>query len=165
MEPIENVYREFMNFDWDSNTEFQEGLKEIFETHLMQLKEQDPTIESIPTQNKAQLTDQAKSFFFCSQTGHILSLDDYYQWRAQHGGNLLNDTNETTGTTEETEASANETNSTPSEYSSKYKDIVNMIVTGQEIPGIKQIPDTVLSEQSSEHKAQQRVKPWEKEKQ
>ncbi|CCE82772.1 Piso0_002518 [Millerozyma farinosa CBS 7064] len=165
MEPIENVYQEFMNFDWDSNAEFQEGLKEIFETHLMQLKEQDPTIESIPTQNKIQLTDQAKSFFFCSQTGQILSLDDYYQWRAQQGGHLLNHTSETSETTEEAEAAANETNGTPSEYSSKYKDIVNMIVTGQEMPGIKQIPDTVLSDQSSEQKAQQRAKPWEKEKQ
>lgn len=154
-----------MNFDWDSNAEFQEGLKEIFETHLMQLKEQDPTIESIPTQNIAQLTDQAKSFFFCSKTGHILSLDDYYQWKAQQGVNLPNDASQISDTTEETEASANGTNSTSSEYSSNYKDIVNMIVTGQEIPGIKQIPDTVLLDQSSEHKAQQRVKPWEKEKQ
>lgn len=39
--------------------------------------------------------------------------------------------------------------------------IVELITTGQPIPGIKSIPDTVLEGQSSESTKAKRRKPWE----
>ena len=51
------------------------------DNHLQSMQEQDPSITSIPALDRQQLIDQAKSFFFCSKTGHIFNLDDYEQWK------------------------------------------------------------------------------------
>ena len=40
--------------------------------------------------------------------------------------------------------------------------MVELITTGQPIPGIKQIPDTVLEGRSSQPTPEKRKKPWEK---
>ena len=40
--------------------------------------------------------------------------------------------------------------------------MVELITTGQPIPGIKQIPDTVLEGRSSQATLVKRKKPWEK---
>ncbi|MBE7181212.1 MAG: hypothetical protein INR71_08390 [Terriglobus roseus] len=50
----------------------------------------------------------------------------------------------------------------PAPYPSSFARIVELITTGQPIPGIKQIPDTVLSGQSSRSTAAARRKPWER---
>lgn len=62
-DPQEKVYIEFDNYDWESFKEFQDGLSEILQGHLEQLKESDPTVDRIPAPQKQQLIDQAKSFF------------------------------------------------------------------------------------------------------
>lgn len=47
-------------------------------------------------------------------------------------------------------------------YPSKYQHIVDLIMQGKPIPGVKQIPDTVLGhEASSRSDIGQRKKPWE----
>lgn len=43
-----------------------------------------------------------------------------------------------------------------------YAEIVEMIQSGKEIPGIKQIPDTILQGQGSSASQSRRKKPWEK---
>jgi hypothetical protein len=43
-----------------------------------------------------------------------------------------------------------------------FNHIVELITTGQPIPGIKEIPDTVLEGQKSEAITTRRKKPWEK---
>lgn len=54
------------------------------------------------------------------------------------------------------------TNSTNERYPSNYKDIVELILQGKPIPGVKEIPDTVLGhEASSQSSVTQRKKPWE----
>lgn len=47
-------------------------------------------------------------------------------------------------------------------YPSSFARIVELITTGQPIPGIQQIPDTVLTGQETASTAQRRRKPWEK---
>lgn len=79
---------------------------------------------------------QAKTFYFCQQTGNIMNIEDYEEWK----------------TTKD--------NAEP-EYSSNYQELVELILAGKEIPGIKQIPDTVLEGQSSAHVSEVRKKPWE----
>ena len=43
-----------------------------------------------------------------------------------------------------------------------FAEICEMIAEGKPIPGIKEIPDTILEGQASEKVAQSRKKPWEK---
>jgi Family of unknown function (DUF5572) len=47
-------------------------------------------------------------------------------------------------------------------YPTSFAHIVELITTGQPIPGIKEIPDTVLEGEKSESTAARRKKPWEK---
>ena len=49
----------------------------------------------------------------------------------------------------------------PAPYPTSFEQIVELISTGQPIPGIKEVPDTVLEGQASETKVGRRRKPWE----
>lgn len=46
-------------------------------------------------------------------------------------------------------------------YPSSFARIVELIASGQPIPGVREIPDTVLHGQASESTAPRRRKPWE----
>lgn len=157
------IYKDYMNYDWDSFTEFQEGLQQILDNHLEVLQEQDATVQSIPALDKQQLIDQAKSFFYCSHTGNILNLDDYMAWKAHNGGRYEKSAkiSEIEEENAETLDSAQLPEDSPP-YSSNYQELVELIVSGKPVPGIKDIPDTVLTEQRSVSEAAQRPKPWEK---
>jgi hypothetical protein len=48
-------------------------------------------------------------------------------------------------------------------YPPTFAEIVELITTGAPIPGIKDIPPTLLTSQATEPKASKRRKPWEKE--
>lgn len=210
----EQIYIDFLNYDWDSFSEFQEGLKEILESYLDNLKEQDPSVTLIPAVHQQQLIEQAKSFFYCNHTGEILNLDDYLQWKsvngykydksrkiseitdgditvdvdvcgagpvsnevqvpeivqvdsstpATHALNSNSQLDSTNSTNEPQIASITELPKKVEDppYSTSYQDLVHLIVSGQPVPGIKTIPDTVVPEKSSKSEAAQRLKPWER---
>lgn len=172
----EEVYREFQDFDWASLPDFQEGLSEILAGHLLSLQEQDPLVTSIPAADQQQLIDQAKLFFFCSHTGHILNLDDFYAWKRNNGAKItllpeeapeaaakvsVPETAPATAPAAAPTQSTTGTAALETPYSSNYQQLVELIVSGQPIPGIKQIPDTVLLDKKSESQAKARPKPWE----
>lgn len=178
-DPSEAVYLEFSSFDWENFPEFQEGIQEILQNHLQSLQENDATVTAIPPGEKQQLIDQAKSFFYCTKTGNILSLDDYYAWKRKNGGKItllevseLDPAESLAASTESgpipTDSFSPEGSSNQQQeghdapYSSNYQELVNLIVSGKPVPGIKDIPDTVLSDQKSESHEQTRAKPWEK---
>ncbi len=50
----------------------------------------------------------------------------------------------------------------PAPYPPNFSQIVDLITTGQPIPGIKDIPDTVLAGQGTQPTTSKRKKPWEK---
>lgn len=54
------------------------------------------------------------------------------------------------------------TNEPPAPYPTSFAHIVELVTTGQPIPGIKEIPNTILSGQASEATQTKRRKPWEK---
>lgn len=170
-ESQEAVYLEFLQYDWDSFLEFQEGLNEILMGHLALLKEQDPSVQAIPPHEQQQLIDQAKLFFYCSKTGNILNLDDYYAWKRNNGDKISLVDDKPVGEQESNAPGTNdskldsaqlESGQEEAPYSSNYQNLVDLIVSGKPVPGIKQIPDTVLSDQGSKLEAKSRVKPWEK---
>ena len=148
----EDVYIEYLNYDWKSFIEFQDGLQEILDNYLTNLKEQDASVTTIPSLDKQQLIDQAKSFFFCNKTGHILNLDDFNEWKLHNGDKHIR--------SDQIEESKEE----DEPYTSNYQELVELIAQGKPIPGIKHIPDTVLTDQGTAASAAQRTKPWEKSK-
>lgn len=64
----------------------------------------------------------------------------------------------------EPNVSSTEASSTPPEpaYPSSFAHIVELITTGQPVPGIQQIPDTVLTGHEITSEKPRRRKPWEK---
>ena len=107
------------------------------------------------------MINQAKSFFFCYKTGNIINLDDFEDWKLHNEDKFKKDKQiEELGTSESTSTN-NQSDSDPP-YSSNYQELVGLLMLGKPIPGIKQIPDTVLTDQGSTASASQRTKPWEK---
>ncbi|CUM62986.1 uncharacterized protein PRCAT00000547001 [Priceomyces carsonii] len=159
----EDIYKEYLNYDWDSFREFQDGLREILDNYLKNLQENDATISSISPHDKQQLIDQAKSFFYCSNSGNIMNLDEFKAWEKENGDKYRRSKQIVELEEPDQIQSSNDTENMESTapYSSNYHELVERIITGKEIPGIKQIPDTVLPEKSSQSHAKLRVKPWE----
>lgn len=153
------VHAEFHNFNWNEFDDFNQGIQEVLENYLESLREQDPSITSIPAAQRQQLVDQAKSFFYCSKTGNILNLDEYYAWARTNNAKIQELPDEVQ--IKEID-DASEPQSTPEDapYSSNYQQLVELIVSGKPVPGIKDIPDTVLADQKSEASAPARKKPW-----
>ncbi|KAA8916082.1 hypothetical protein TRICI_001733 [Trichomonascus ciferrii] len=80
----------------------------------------------------------AQIFYYNKQRGTDLTLEGYRTWK-------------------------NEPQSEDSKKPKSYNDIVELILSGKPIPGIMDIPNTTLGEEaSSESKAPERKKPWEK---
>lgn len=49
----------------------------------------------------------------------------------------------------------------PAPYPTSFSQIVELITSGEPIPGIKEVPDTVLEGRSSQPMTVKRKKPWE----
>ena len=64
-------------------------------------------------------------------------------------------------TNETVQAVENSTEEAPP-YPMSFQEIVELITTGAPIPGVKDIPDTLLEGQGSEASKPKRRKPWEK---
>lgn len=104
-----------------------------------------------------------------------LDLQAYKTWQASNTGDEQSseDTRQQPGTSDEpagTVPSGNTTGSGPRSnhsrepsYPSSFAHIVELITTGQPIPGIQQIPDTVLTGHDTSSEKPKRLKPWEKE--
>lgn len=50
----------------------------------------------------------------------------------------------------------------PAPYPTSFAHIVDLITSGKPVPGIKDIPSTILTGQGTEPVKQRRKKPWEK---
>lgn len=162
LNPQEKVYKEYLNYDWESDTDFQQGLKEILDSYLANIKEQDPLQTSISSLDQTQLTNQAKLFFFCQKTGHILNLEDFEEWKIHNGDKYEKNAKivELGEGKEDIQGEGATTNDEPP-YSSNYQNLAELILSGKPVPGIKEIPPVVLTDQGSEPLAAQRKKPWE----
>lgn len=164
MDPQEEVYLQFYNYDFLEFPEYQEGLKQVFETFIFQHNENlqpgQPEITDINQLDKSikqQLILQAQVYFFCEKTETILSLDDYFDWK-----NNYERGKESAKVEPLQPEPVQEAEPLDAPYSSNYEKIVDLIVNGKPVPGIKEIPDIVKEGQDSKQELQQRKKPWEK---
>lgn len=95
---------------------------------------------------------------------------DYKSWLASHSTTSQHEPDATPGLSQFPPETSTESNvpgneaSAPSEpaYPSSFAHIVELITTGQPIPGIQEIPDTVLEGHDLASEKPRRRKPWEK---
>jgi hypothetical protein len=158
------LFRSLDEYPWDSDPEFQGGLSAILGSV------QDP-------QQVAHLTLRAKCYYYARKAGTSVDFDGYKAWTEQrrNGGrengyenddeitavsNLIASSNITASTVGDAEAGASGLPEAPKPAS--FAEICDLIAEGKPIPGIKDIPDTVLEGQKSTSQAERRRKPWER---
>jgi hypothetical protein len=92
--------------------------------------------------------------------GTNVDFDAYKAWRAQKAiSNGLTATPETNGSADAASVPSNEPEPGPK---LSYQEIVDLIQSGKPVPGIKEIPNTVLAGQGTNASKSTRKKPWEK---
>lgn len=134
------VFHQLDSYPWDEDQEFQGGLQAILGSV------QDP-------QQVEHLTLRAKCYYYARKAGATVDFDGYKNWvESRRAGGA-------TGTSQ-SEQAAGGMGGAPKPAS--FAEICDMIAEGKPIPGIKDIPDTILEGQASEQQAQGRKKPWEK---
>jgi hypothetical protein len=168
----QQLFEQIDSYDYDHDPEFQLGLSSIL-SHA----------ES-PSQ-RADLQLRARCFYYARKNGRVpIDFDSYKKWKT----NLQQPSSSspssspssllplplptTTTTTEEQQqqlpaaaiqSSRIESSTTAGEggASFSYAQIVDMIQSGKEIPGIMDVPDTVLDGQATVSTRAKRRKPWE----
>lgn len=178
------VYKQFETYDFTKSPSYRSTLEQVYSQYLIVLSDKDLEVKQdlsqgvfnpdrIPTEDREQLDLQTKIFVFCSETDNILEIQEYLDWSEANGVNKQQPKIQEVTEQEDpnpvlnVDVSDKNVHSTESDveagYTSNYEQIVDMIVNNKPIPGIKQIPTTILDpEQASENVLQQRKKPWEK---
>ncbi|KAL9129257.1 MAG: hypothetical protein Q9217_002237 [Psora testacea] len=165
----EILFRQLEAYPWSIDREFQSGLQSILD--------QNQSPEQIE-----HLTLRARCFYYARKSGIPIDFYAYKAWRADrhascdltNGTAPLSYSNSSAASAAATSSSAVEWSPTlrheptsdptgpPAPYPTTFSQIMKLISTGQPIPGIKDVPDTVLEGHASRSMAGKRRKPWEK---
>ncbi|KAF1844625.1 uncharacterized protein K460DRAFT_283642 [Cucurbitaria berberidis CBS 394.84] len=160
----EDVYEALERYNWDDDVEFQSGLSAILGSN------------SSPEQ-AAELGLRARCFYFARKFSKNIDFDAYKAYR--HARNrppptppttngalaapmldpLVQASCDTAGGLLPALASPSEP---PAPYPTSFAQIVELITSGQPVPGIKEVPPTVLTGQGTQPAQARRKKPWEK---
>jgi hypothetical protein len=151
------LFHQLDNYPWDDDQEFQGGLKSITGS----------------AQDQAQLehlTLRAKCFYYARKSGTKVDFEGYKRW--VDGGRETGPANGLGSQPMEEAPAVQPVGSQNTGTSSgamgdapkpaSFAEICDLIAEGKPIPGIKDIPDTVLEGQSTASQATKRTKPWEK---
>ncbi|CAK4034029.1 Hypothetical predicted protein [Lecanosticta acicola] len=150
-----DLYHQLDTYRWDQDEEFQGGLRAILGSV------QDP-------QQVDHLTLRAKCYYYARKAGTPVDFDGYKNWvEARRGGGGSTNGVESAGHAWSSEAATPNTESSggmgDAPKPASFAEICDMIAEGKSIPGIKDIPDTILEGHASESQAERRKKPWERE--
>lgn len=149
------LFHQLDDYPWDSDQEFQGGLQAILGS----------------VQNQAQLehlTLRAKCYYYARKTGTPVDFEGYKRW-VEGGRNGELPSEQVTSIpiaaqppppSEPQQTGVGGMSDAPKPAS--FAEICELIAEGKPIPGIKDIPDTILEGQSSTSQVTQRKKPWEK---
>ncbi|KAJ1770292.1 hypothetical protein LPJ54_004849 [Coemansia sp. RSA 1824] len=133
MESDEAEFQAFDAYDFDHDQDFQAGLQKL-----------------AGSSDSAQLL-QAKIFYY-SRSKAPIDLNAYKRWKATHV--------DTRAPLDE-QLKSKDGSPTCVAYSPSFAQVVQMIANGEEIPGIRDIPDQLNQEQPSKSTACAPPKPWE----
>lgn len=150
------LFQQLDAYPWEGDQEFQGGLRAILGSVS------DP-------QQVEHLTLRAKCYYYARQAGVPVDFDGYKAWvEGGHGHRQSQNGTEQVGTTRlddpvsfQGDQAADGLGDAPKPAS--FAEICELIAEGKPIPGIKDIPDTILEGQASESQQEKRKKPWEKE--
>lgn len=137
------LFEQIEAYPWSEDHEFQGGLSAILGSVT------DP-------EQTEHLTMRAKCYYFSRKSQQQVDFNSYKQWvldrrsQTSPNGEVSVDTEGTGGGLAEAPKPAS------------FAEICELIAEGKPIPGIKDIPDTILSGQASERQVDKRKKPWEK---
>ncbi|KAL8712820.1 MAG: hypothetical protein Q9220_003028 [cf. Caloplaca sp. 1 TL-2023] len=170
--PETTIFSQLESYPFTSDPEFCSGLATI--------------LSSTPLQDPELLTLRARCFYYTRKFNVPIAFDAYRTWRSvqdlspvsnlvPENPNTLPEAPTTVPETLNTEPQPNGTstqndNATPTTppeqpvapYPPSFNQIVELITKGEPIPGIKEIPDTLLTGQESAATTAKRKKPWEK---
>ncbi|CAD0094091.1 unnamed protein product [Aureobasidium vineae] len=137
------VFQQLDKYDWGHDNEFQTALASI----LRSAKTPDQT---------AHLTARARCYYYTRKFKTPVSFEAYQSWlQLQHRT-----------AAESQSVSSTELAHPPSigdaPPPASFAEICALIAEGKPIPGIKDIPDTILEGQGTQAQAPARKKPWEK---
>lgn len=146
------LFHQLDDYPWQSDQEFQGGLQAILGSV------QDPA-------QVEHLTLRAKCYYYARKAGSPVDFEGYKRWVEGQRGNCSTnghapDEDVVLQPAEQQSAGDNGMASAPKPAS--FAEICEMIAEGKPIPGIKDIPDTILEGQASETQKEKRRKPWEK---
>ncbi|KAJ4402408.1 hypothetical protein N0V91_007273 [Didymella pomorum] len=153
-----DVFEALERYNWDDDVEFQAGLSAILGSN------------SSPEQ-AAELALRARCFYYARKYNTTVDFEAYKAYRNARGrpppqttGVQPLDFSESSfdAPSGVMPAPANPSEP-PAPYPTSFAHIVELITTGQPIPGIKEIPNTILEGQGTQAEKPKRRKPWEKE--
>ncbi|KAK2871609.1 hypothetical protein FQN49_003012 [Arthroderma sp. PD_2] len=161
-----DIYQKLSSYSFTADPEFKLGLAVI-------LGQPGTPATDEQINRTDDLVLKAKCFYFSKKFSIQPPIDylSYKQWLQQPSQPQVEEN--TSPSNVDASTTAPESTSTPTAqdvsksgeeqpaYPSSFARIVELITTGQPIPGIQQIPDTVLTGQETVSTAQRRRKPWE----
>ncbi|KAL8969268.1 MAG: hypothetical protein Q9183_002077 [Haloplaca sp. 2 TL-2023] len=161
----ESIYHRLESYPFDSDLEFQSGLSSI--------------LSSNQTQDPSLLVLRARCFYFSRKHSISIDFEAYKQWRlsrdlplvtvpapsrpleATGSSRIAPKDNNTLSTTNDAQQNAQNEQQPQAPYPNSFSQIVDLITKGEPIPGIKDVPDTLLTGQESVATTAKRKKPWE----
>ncbi|KAF2845380.1 hypothetical protein T440DRAFT_434864 [Plenodomus tracheiphilus IPT5] len=163
---LDDVYAALERYDWDNDAEFQSGLSAILGSN------------STPEQ-ATELALRARCFYYSRKLNTNIDFESYKSYRAARNrppptppttnGTIAPSILDTLPTTDDTPVPSVNTaaapapaSEQPAPYPTSFAHIVELISTGKPVPGIKEIPPTVLEGQGTQATKERRRKPWEK---
>ncbi|KAI9671150.1 MAG: hypothetical protein M1817_003657 [Caeruleum heppii] len=161
-----DIFRRVEAYSWDEDQEFQAGLRSILSS-------------TSGHHDRQELTMKAKCFYFARKFDTSVDVEGYKAWKSTtvdtHSIGLSSQESVFEGTAEasmtnvavssELPASSDDGTAPPDQdapYPTSFAHIVDLITKGEPVPGIKEIPDTVLEGEQSQPAASSRRKPWER---
>ncbi|KAK8200850.1 hypothetical protein M8818_006167 [Zalaria obscura] len=149
------LFQQLDNYPWDQDQEFQGGLRAILGS------------ASSPEQVE-HLTTRAKCYYFARKQGSPVDFNGYQTWLsnrapAAQNGVPVSDPQEPGQAIPPNEHATDQASTLgDAPAPATFAQICEMIAEGKPIPGIKDIPDTVLEGQATQSTATPRKKPWER---
>ncbi|OKL57378.1 hypothetical protein UA08_07693 [Talaromyces atroroseus] len=163
-----NTYEYISSYNFASDLEFRKGLGTIMGHRGT------PASDSELLNDGDDVVLQAKCFYISRKRNISPSIDftAYKNWLLENGltpehnaSSSNNDQNAAVASSSSSTVAVQDENSTKAiepAYPTSFAHIVELITNNQPIPGIEEIPDTVLSGHDEPSKAARRRKPWEK---